>query len=211
MAIYTLAQHTNVTQLLHQHVVCRISQQSCWPACWFSGLLCCLLGGLELGLASAACHVTKMLAKCLAVRWGPVLGKAVGPEQTAFLPGRLIGDNITFLQLLPAALRAQYQQQQQGGVGDEAGAGQQQHHPPHCAIAFLDVGKAYDMVCRDFLFALMQATGAGGGMLRWARILLAGTHARACLRHPCQGPHHVAGTDVLQPSQHGKAPISRPT
>ena len=31
MATYTLAQHTNVTQLLHQHVVCRISQQVMGP------------------------------------------------------------------------------------------------------------------------------------------------------------------------------------
>ena len=31
MGIYTLAQHTNVTQLLHQHVVCRISQQLMGP------------------------------------------------------------------------------------------------------------------------------------------------------------------------------------
>ena len=47
----------------------------------------------------------RLLAKLLAARLGPVLAASIGPEQTAFLPGRLMGDNVTFLQLLPDALR----------------------------------------------------------------------------------------------------------
>lgn len=108
----------------------------------------------------------RLLAKCLASRWGRPLSKAVSMEQTAFLPGRLIGHTVMLLQLLPAALRAQ----RRSG-----------------AIAFLDFQKAYDTVDRQFLFAVMQQVGAGvvgtggahtaTGMVRWAQLLLTATRA----------------------------------
>jgi exonuclease III len=118
----------------------------------------------------------RLLAKVLATRWGPVLGRVVGREQTAFLPGRLIGENILFLQLLPAALRAQ------------ASALLQTEHG---AAVFLDFMKAYDTVDRAFLLAVMQQVGAGNigaagphqstGMVRWAQILLSDTQAVAVI------------------------------
>jgi hypothetical protein len=46
----------------------------------------------------------RVLWKVLAARWGPALDKIVGQEQTAFLPGRHIGDLVLLLQLLPRLL-----------------------------------------------------------------------------------------------------------
>jgi hypothetical protein len=105
----------------------------------------------------------RLIAKIMATRWGPTLGAAVGREQTAFLPGRLIGETVMLLQLLPGALRAQRAR----GL------------PGTGAAAFLDFQKAYDTVDRDFLFAAMSAVGAGGGMRTWAQLLLRDTQAVA--------------------------------
>ena len=106
----------------------------------------------------------RLLAKVLATRLAPVLATVVGAEQTAFLPGRLIGDNIAFLQLLPELLRSNAQHGTQ---------------PTSAALAFLDFRKAYDTVLRPFLFAVMEATGAGPGLARWAMLLLSHTAAAA--------------------------------
>ena len=67
----------------------------------------------------------RICAKILASRMGPALATIIGPEQTAFLPGRLMGDNITLLQLLPEALHRNHD----SGVTDLATSG---------VIAFLD-------------------------------------------------------------------------
>ena len=48
----------------------------------------------------------KLLAKILANRLGPVLPQLISPDQTAFLPGRQIGQSILFLQLYPELLKA---------------------------------------------------------------------------------------------------------
>jgi exonuclease III len=109
----------------------------------------------------------RLLTKCLATRWGKVLGPAVGREQTAFLPGRRIGETVMLLQLLPAALRAQ------GKSG---------------AIAFLDFQKAYDTVDREFLLGVMSTVGAGGGMRSWAATLLADTRAVAVVNGHVSAP-----------------------
>jgi hypothetical protein len=45
--------------------------------------------------------------------------------------------------------------------------------------AFLDFRKAYDTVSREFLFAVMEAVGAGEGLRRWAGTLLSDTAAAA--------------------------------
>ncbi len=46
----------------------------------------------------------RILAKVLATRLRAVQGPLIDPEQTGFLPGRHIGENIMLLQLLPASL-----------------------------------------------------------------------------------------------------------
>jgi hypothetical protein len=100
----------------------------------------------------------RLLARVLATRLGPALAPAIEEAQTAFLQGRQIDEDILFLQLLPDLLR---------GEGRSA------------AVAFLDFKKAYDTVSRPFLFAAMEAMGAGAGLLRWVRLLLTDTQAAA--------------------------------
>ena len=100
----------------------------------------------------------RLMAKVLATRLGPVLAAAVGAEQAAFLPGRTITSTVTFLQLLPPALRS----------GDKS-----------AAVAFLDFRKAYDTVSREFLFRVMGEVGAGEGLVRWARLMLTDTTTAA--------------------------------
>lgn len=101
----------------------------------------------------------RVLAKLLAIRLRPVQGAVIEPEQTAFLPRRLIGDNIMLLQLLPHALPASSK----------------------AACVFLDFRKAYDTVSRPFLYQLLQQAGLGGGFLAWVKLLLRSTHSCACV------------------------------
>lgn len=100
----------------------------------------------------------RLLARILAKRLGPVMGASISREQSAFLPGRRIGEAIWFIQLLPDLLRK---------LGREA------------VIIFTDVAKAYDTVSRPFLFEVMRIMGAGEGLLKWARTLLSDTCAVA--------------------------------
>jgi exonuclease III len=98
----------------------------------------------------------RLLAKILACRLKSVQGQVIGMEQTGFLKGRHIGENILVLQLLPHALPTTSK-----------------------AIAvFLDITKAYDTVARSFLMRLLDAAGLGGGFSQWVQLLLQNT--RAC-------------------------------
>ena len=104
------------------------------------------------------CTDYRVLAKVLTNRLGPVLGRVVTLEQSAFLPDRLIGANVHFLRQLPHLM---------------AQTGRS------CVLAFLDIAKAYDSLDRKFLFAVMEAMGAGPGLLAWSRLLLSATASRA--------------------------------
>ncbi|KAG1677145.1 hypothetical protein FOA52_000951 [Chlamydomonas sp. UWO 241] len=106
----------------------------------------------------------RVMTKTLAARLAPVLATVVGPHQTAFLPGRLITDNVLFMHLLPHLLASN----RAAGDGDTA-----------VVAAFLDFSKAYDTVSRPFLYAVMEAMGAGDGLLHWTRAILTGTTASA--------------------------------
>ncbi len=108
----------------------------------------------------------RLLTRVLATRFGPALNKVIGPEQTAFLPGRQIGDSVRLLQMLPAALRA-------ARVADNAA------FDSSGAIAFLDVKGAYDTVDRTFLYEVLGVVGFGAFVDVWVRILLTGTRAVA--------------------------------
>ena len=112
----------------------------------------------------------RLLAKVLAARLGPALGGVIGPEQSAFLQGRQIGDNVMFLQLLPTLLRA-----------EKRGA----------AVAFLDFVKAYDTVDRSFLLAAMECMGVGAGFMRWVRTLLSHTPFVALINGFCSHEAHT--------------------
>eukprot|EP00887_Chlorella_sp_A99_P001838 scaffold19.g1838.t1 len=100
----------------------------------------------------------KLLAKLLANRLAPLLPRLVDPEQTGFVRGRSIGENIHLLQLLPQLLAKQ----------------------GRWALAVLvDFAKAYDTVDREFLLAAAERLGLGAGFVRWARLLLTDTRAWA--------------------------------
>ncbi|KAG1661698.1 hypothetical protein FOA52_002034 [Chlamydomonas sp. UWO 241] len=106
----------------------------------------------------------RILAKVLATRWTPLLAAVVGPEQTAFLAGRRISDNICLTQMLPGLLAANAAE----GVG-----------PTGAALALLDFRKAYDNIDRGCLLAVMEAVGVGDCVLAWTRTILTHTYASA--------------------------------
>ena len=100
---------------------------------------------------------TKLLAKALADRWGTHLCSVVDGNQTAFLPGRWIGDNILAhleeVEYLEAARK------------------------PGC-IAFLDFSKAYDRLDRHWLMQCMGALGLGPLAQRWVQLLPHSAHSQ---------------------------------
>jgi exonuclease III len=105
----------------------------------------------------------RLLGKVLGGRLAGVLPQLIDPAQTAFVPGRSIGENVLLLQLLPKLL------EQQGRTA---------------LMAFCDFRKAYDTIDREFLLAVMERLGVGAGMLRWVRLLHTATRS-AALVHGC--------------------------
>ena len=99
----------------------------------------------------------KLLAKALALRWGPHLTKVIDVTQTGFLPGRFIGDNI-----LAHLEEVDYLEAT---------------HQPGCMV-FLDFAKAYDRLDRSWLRLCMHRLGFGPGAMRYLDLLLADTEAR---------------------------------
>jgi hypothetical protein len=97
----------------------------------------------------------KIAAKAVTTRLAGVLPSVIDATQTAFVPGRWIGDNILC----------------HLDIFDYVDA------PDSACILFLDFEKAYDKVCRDWLFACLERLGVGPHARRWIRLLLAGTHA----------------------------------
>jgi hypothetical protein len=96
------------------------------------------------------------MAKVVTTRFAAALASAIGPEQSGFLPGRRIEDNILLTSLVPSALIAL----------DVAGA-----------TIYLDISKAFDIIDREFLYACLETLGASPGMVNLARILLHNTKA----------------------------------
>lgn len=106
------------------------------------------------------CTDYRLFAKVLALRLNPCLGDIIDREQTAFVPGRRIGENVLALQCLPELLRRQRR---------------------WAVVVFCDFRKAYDTIDRGFLFRAMDELGVGEGFLALVRLLLAGTRARAAV------------------------------
>ena len=98
----------------------------------------------------------KVTAKALALCIAPALATVVDDTQTAFIPGRWIGDNV-----LAHLEEVDYCQD----VGQ-----------PGCLL-FLDFAKAYDRVDRPWLLRCMRAIGFGDGVLRWIQLMTSGTSA----------------------------------
>ncbi|KAL2235456.1 UNVERIFIED_CONTAM: hypothetical protein Sindi_1277800 [Sesamum indicum] len=96
----------------------------------------------------SCCNVLyKIIAKLLVQKISVLLDKIVSPCQTAFIPGRSIGDNI----MLAQELFSRYNQMRL---------------PPRCALK-VDIRKAYDTVEWDFLLAVLQLFGFPPTFTRW--------------------------------------------
>ncbi len=101
----------------------------------------------------------KILAKAMACRFSRPLCSVIDATQTAFLPGRWVGDNV--LQHL-----------------EEVDHLEAIRCPG--AIAFVDFEKAYDATSKPWVLDCMRRMGFGPLAVRWVRLLLHGT--RACCR-----------------------------
>ena len=114
----------------------------------------------------------RLLAAILARRLEVALCSVVPQEQTAFLVGRSIGENVLTMQ---------------GAAGLGA------LEPDGEAVAvLLDFKKAYDTVDRGSLLALASAMGVGDGVLSWVRLLLRDTRAQAVVGAHASRPHVFA-------------------
>ena len=92
----------------------------------------------------------KLLAKALTDRWGRHVASVVDSTQTAFIPGRWIGDNV-----LAHLEEVEYLETSRD---------------PGC-IAFLDFSKAYDRLSRDWVLLCMEKMGFGPSARRWVSLL----------------------------------------
>lgn len=123
----------------------------------------------------------RILARVIAVRFAQPLLSVIDPTQTAFLPGRDIGDNILY------HLEAIDWLQESG--------------QPGCIIS-LDFRRAYDLVLRPWIFKVMRKMGFPRRAVRWVQVLLAGTTARVSLNG-----HYTDPFAVLRSVQQG-SPLS---
>ncbi|KAJ9536537.1 hypothetical protein OSB04_un000289 [Centaurea solstitialis] len=96
----------------------------------------------------SCCNVLyKVISKIIAERMKPFLSQLIGPDQSAFIPGRRISDNI----LMAHELVAGYQRS----------SGQ-----PRCAFK-IDLRKAYDTVDWRFLLRMLQGFGFHPVFCNW--------------------------------------------
>ena len=98
----------------------------------------------------------KIAASVLASRFAAPLSSVIDSPQTAFLPGRWIGDNVlAHLEEIDYLMAAQ-----EPGV-----------------IVFLDLAKAFDRIDRAWLLRSLEALGMPAGARRWVQVMHGGTCA----------------------------------
>jgi exonuclease III len=112
----------------------------------------------------------RLLARTLCARLAPPLGSVVDATQTAFLPGRWIGDNVLF------HLEEVQYLVETGGEG---------------CVVLLDFEKAYDRCVRGWIYQVMERMGFPEPTVRWVRLMLAGTMARVSLNGHYTAPFPV--------------------
>lgn len=123
----------------------------------------------------------RILARVLVSRLAGPLASVLDVTQTAFVPGRWVGDNVL--------------------CHLEEIAELQESDLPGC-IVFLDWEKAYDRVDRGWLLAVLERMGLPSQAVSWVRLMLAGTTARVSL-----SGHYSAAFPVLSGVQQG-SPLS---
>ncbi|KAL0288910.1 UNVERIFIED_CONTAM: Retrovirus-related Pol polyprotein from type-2 retrotransposable element R2DM [Sesamum angustifolium] len=105
----------------------------------------------------SCCNVIyKVISKILVCRFREILDLLISPSQNAFVPGRLISDNV----LLAQELFSGYNQCRL---------------PPRCALK-VDLRKAYDTVEWDFLFATLRLFGFPAVFIRWIEECVTSAH-----------------------------------
>ncbi|KAJ9536695.1 LOW QUALITY PROTEIN: hypothetical protein OSB04_un000168, partial [Centaurea solstitialis] len=98
----------------------------------------------------ACCSVLyKCISKIIVERMKPYLDRLLSRAQSAFIPGRKIGDNILMAHELVV------------GYHLEKG-------PPRCAFK-IDLRKAYDMVSWDYLFRMLEGFNFHPVLIKWIR------------------------------------------
>jgi hypothetical protein len=96
------------------------------------------------------CNVIyKVISKCLVNRLRPILGEIISPAQSAFIPGRMITDNVVIAFECIHAI-----QKVAGDKGD------------FCAYK-LDLSKAYDRVGWGYLKLLLEKLGFHSKWVQW--------------------------------------------
>lgn len=117
----------------------------------------------------------KTLAKAVTNRLSPVIHTVIDATQTAFVPGRWIGDNILcHLETFDAIPNPD------DTTADHAGPStstRQAQRDLAACLLFLDFEKAYDKVCRSWIFACLERMGVGPGARKWIKHLMADTRA----------------------------------
>ena len=120
----------------------------------------------------------KLLAKAITRRFERVVGSVVDSTQTAFIPGRWIGDNVQYHLEECDYLEATGQ--------------------PGCLL-MLDFQQAYDRIDRSWVFQCLAAMGFGPAAIRWVRLLLKDTVA-SCLFNGWQSDKFRVRSGVAQGS-----------
>ena len=94
---------------------------------------------------------TKILSKALASRLKSVIGFLVTSDQTAYVPGRFIGESVRLISnILEYTDNAEIP----------------------CYMLSADIKKTFDSVSYTFLIAVLKKFGFGQDFIRWIRILL---------------------------------------
>ncbi|KAG5533571.1 hypothetical protein RHGRI_027682 [Rhododendron griersonianum] len=95
--------------------------------------------------------IYKIISKVLANRLQPFIGNIISEHQSAFIPGRQVQDNI-----IVAHEVFHYIKHKKKG--------------PKASVALkLDLNKAYDRVCWDFLFQVMEKMGFDRRWINWVQ------------------------------------------
>ena len=93
----------------------------------------------------------KLISKVLAMRLKKVIDKVIRPDQTAYIPGRFIGESI---RLISDILEYTEVEQMEG------------------YMFAADIEKAFDSVDHNFLIAVLKKFGLGHEFIQWVKTLL---------------------------------------
>ena len=100
----------------------------------------------------------KLLAHVLAARLKKVINKIISPEQTGYIKGRFIGQNIRMIQDIIEYIENE----------NETGA-----------VVFLDFKKAFDTVSHTFLAKTLDHFNFGSSFKKWVNTIY--TNAESCV------------------------------